>query len=107
MPSCGRPDGIGMQHCSMEAEMDTEINTELLCMDYAEVLARKAVEGFQQATQRCDGDWVGETFDAFDLVAMTDIIDDPAYEGIIDAVCDVIDGWGGPWVRTLSAEDHL
>ena len=87
--------------------MDTEANTKLLCTDYAEVLARKAVEGFQQATQRCDGDWVGETFDAFDLVAMTDIIDDPAYEGIIDAVCDVIDNWGGPWVRTLSAEDHL
>ena len=87
--------------------MGTEINTEILHTDYAEVLARKAVEGFQQATQRCDGDWAGETFDAFDLVAMTEIIDDPAYEGIIDAVCAVIDSWGGPWVRTLSAEDHL
>ena len=87
--------------------MGTEINTEILHTDYAEVLARKAVEGFQQATQRCDGDWAGETFDAFDLVAMTEIIDDPAYEGIIDAVCDVIDSWGSPWVRTLSAEDHL
>jgi len=87
--------------------MGTDINTEILHTDYDEVLARKAVEGFQQATQRCDGDWAGETFDAFDLVAMTEIIDDPAYEGIIDAVCDVIDSWGGPWVRTLSAEDHL
>jgi hypothetical protein len=92
----------------MEAkQMDAEINAEILHMDYAEVLAHKAVEGFRQATQRCDGDWAGETFDAFDLVAMTNIIDDPAYEGIIDAVCDVIDSWGGPWVRTLSAEDHL
>ena len=87
--------------------MGTEINTEILHTDYAEVLARKAVEGFQQATQRCDGDWAGETFDAFDLVAMTEIIDDPAYEGIIDAVCDVIDGWGCPWVRTLPVEDRL
>jgi hypothetical protein len=87
--------------------MDTEIDTEILRMDYAEILARKAVEGFQQATQKCDGDWVGETFDAADLVAMTDFFNDPAYEGIIDAVCIIIDDWGGPWVRTLSAEDHL
>jgi hypothetical protein len=85
--------------------MDTDI--EILVTDYAEILARKAVEGFRQATQRCDGDWVGEVFDGIDLVAMADFYNDPAYEGIIDAVCDVIDSWGGPWVRVEEQPDPL
>jgi hypothetical protein len=87
--------------------MDAETEAEIFHINWAGVFARIAVDGFQQATQRCDGDWVGETFDACDLVAMAGFFNLPADEEAFDAVCDVIDGWGGPWVRTVPAEDHL
>jgi hypothetical protein len=86
-----------------DLNMDTE--DEIFFEKYAEVFARKAVAGFRQATQRCDGDWVGEVFDSCDLVAMTGFFDDN--DGMVDVVCDIIDGWGGPWVRVEEQPDPL
>jgi hypothetical protein len=94
-------------------------STEIYIEEQAEIIARKAVEGFQQAP-RCDGDWAGRTFEAYELLAMVgEIANYPTYmlrDEIAGAACDIIDEWGGPWVRAeerpdpqgdLFAEDHL
>jgi hypothetical protein len=102
--------------------MDTD--TEIYIEEEAEIIARKAIDGYQQATryESAEGGWLGETFEAYELVAMVgEIANCPSYtlrDEIAGTACCIIDDWGGPWVRVeeqeppdpqddLFAEDHL
>jgi hypothetical protein len=74
--------------------------------EHAEVLASKAAKGYRQAI-RWDGEYVGETYDNYDLVA--DVIDrddypsEEIFNAVYDAACDIVGEWGGPW---MTEEDY-
>jgi hypothetical protein len=95
------------------------VDVEFYIEEQAEIIARKATDGFQQATQRSDGHWAGKTFEPEELVAVVaELANYPTAlrEEIARAACDIIDDWGGPWVtidepnpleNDLFADDHL
>jgi hypothetical protein len=91
-------------------DLNMDVDTEIYVEEQAEIIARKAVEGYRQATQydSAEGGWIGRTFEAYDLVAAVGEIDDypteMLREEIASAACDFLDEWGGPWVRQVTED---
>jgi hypothetical protein len=78
-----------------------DVDTEIYIEEQAEIIARKAVEGFRQAIY-WDSEYWGQTYDSYELVfAIFDSDDYSSAEisnAIYTAACAYIDNnWGGPW----------
>jgi hypothetical protein len=90
------PTSILQKNGGLNMDVDTEIYIE----EQAEIIARKALEGYRQAIY-FDGEHWGQTYDSGELVY--DIIDSDDYPSmkIFNAVRDtaetIIDNQGGPW----------